>query len=242
MPAPESGAENEIVFLLPVPGWPRAVFQGDFSYRTGRLVLDGHPVLRVTSRAELEHGVSGRLPSTGEAVQMQLVPRGTGQDVHVTVAGRAARRQSDVRARPSPSAWLHACLALAGSAVGFAASYLYLRKATALGSEWAFKMGTHMAGWHLLLTVTLFPASVWGQRVGIRSVQWVSGLFFLIHAGIALANLGPSDPTEPNDAWIASLNAVSGLLFLVSAVYGNRAYRDMDPVAALRAGRVRGDA
>ena len=70
-------------------------------------------------------------------------------------------------------------------------------------------------------------------------MQWVSPLFFLIHAGLALANLGPSDAPEPNSPWIAGLNALSGLLFLVAAVYGNRAYRDMDPVAALRAGRVR---
>ena len=68
-------------------------------------------------------------------------------------------------------------------------------------------------------------------------MQGVSLLFFLIHAGIAIANLGPSDPTEPNDAWIAGLNALSGILFLIAAIYGNRAYRDMDPVAALRSGR-----
>jgi len=70
-------------------------------------------------------------------------------------------------------------------------------------------------------------------------VQWVSLLFFFIHAGIAIANFGPAEPTQPTDAAIAGLNAASGFLFLVAAIYGNRAYRDMDPVAALRAGRVR---
>ena len=94
-----------------------------------------------------------------------------------------------------------------------------------------------MAGWHLLLTLTLFPASVWGQRTGIRVVQGVSLMVFLIHAGIAIANLGPPEPGEPTDAWIASLNAASGLLFLVTALYGRRAYRDMDPGSALRGGR-----
>jgi len=136
------------------------------------------------------------------------------------------------------SAWTHAVLALTGSGAGFVASYLYLLKAQALQSDWALKMGYHMAGWHLLLTFTLFPASVWGQRIGIRSVQLVSLLFFFIHAGIALANIGPHDPTNPDDPSIAFFNALSGLLFLIAAIYGNRAYRDMDPVEALRTGRI----
>lgn len=230
-------AENEIAFLLPLPGWPQATFQGDFSYQSGRLLIDGAPVLSATTRAELERGVRKILPAAHAEVAMQLVGGGTRHDLRVTVDGRPGRRVDSLRARPSRSAWIHACQALAGSAAGFAASYLYLQKAAALHSEWALKMGNHMAGWHLLLTFTLFPASVWGQRVGIRAVQWVSLLFFLIHAGIAIANLGPSDPTEPDDAWIAGLNALSGVLFLMAAIYGNRAYRDMDPVAAVRSGR-----
>jgi len=237
MPSPPSGAENEIAFLLPLPGWPRALFQGDFGYQAGRLLVDGRTVLTATSRAQLEHGVRGRLPAADEPIEMQLVPAGTGRDVRVTVGSRVARRESELRAPPSRSAWIHACQALAASGAGFAASYLYLARAAALGSTWALKMGNHMAGWHLLLTVTLFPASVWGQRTGIRSVQGVSFLFFLIHAGIAIANLGPGDPTDPNDAWIAGLNALSGALFLLAAAYGSRAYRDMDPVSALRNGR-----
>lgn len=232
-----SQAENEIAFLLPLPGWPRALFQGDLSYQAGRLVVDGTTVVSATTRAELERGVRRVLPATGVEVEMKLVAAGTGHDLCVTVGGRPARREGQLRARPSCSAWMHACQALAGSAAGFAASYLYLQRAAALGSDWALKMGNHMAGWHLLLTCTLFPASVWGQRIGIRMVQWVSLLFFLIHAGIALANLGPSAPSEPSDAWIAGLNAVSGGLFLTAAIYGNRAYRDMDPVRALRSGQ-----
>jgi hypothetical protein len=225
--------ENEIVFFLPIPGWPQALFQGDFGYRCGRLLIDDRPVLSAASRAELEGGVRRLLAPYGE-VEMRLVPVGARHDVCVTVAGRPARRASDLRARPSRSAWIHACQALAGSGAGFAASWLYLQKAAALGSDWALKMGDHMAGWHFLLTCTLFPASVWGQRTGIRVVQGVSLLFFFIHAGIAIANIGPLDPSEPNGVWIAGLSAVSGLLFLVAAMYGNRAYRDMDPVRALR--------
>jgi len=133
---------------------------------------------------------------------------------------------------------VHASLALMGSAAGFVASALYLAKGSAAEGAWAIKMGQHMAGWHLLLTVTLFPASVWGQRVGIRAVQLVSLLFFFIHAGIALANVAPTDAADPSDGAIAFFNAVSGIFFLATAIYGNRAYRDMDPVAAL----LRGDA
>ena len=120
---------------------------------------------------------------------------------------------------------------------GFAASYLYLLKAGTLHTDWEVKMGQHMAGWHLLLTFTLFPASVWGQRLGIRAVQLVSALFFCIHLGIALANLGPAAVATPYDAGIAILNAASGTLFLLTVLYGFRAYRDMDPIAALRDGR-----
>jgi hypothetical protein len=143
----------------------------------------------------------------------------------------AARREGRIWARPTRSAWTHAFIALAGSAAGFAASWFYLAKAHALHDEWAAKMGQHTAGWHLLLTFTLFPLSVWGQRPGIRAVQVASLVFFCIHAGMAIAN---SDLGEPG---IAFFNAASGLLFLASVFYGNRAHRDMDPIAALVAGR-----
>ena len=119
------------------------------------------------------------------------------------------------------------------------ASWLYLLKAEELGSAWAQKMGHHTAGWHLLLTFALFPASVWGQRVGIRSVQVVSFIFFCIHLGIAIANMGEGDPSNPDDPWIALFNALSGIMFLWSTYYGQRAWRDMDPVHALRTGRAR---
>ena len=53
----------------------------------------------------------------------------------------------------------------------------------------------------------------------------VSGVFFAIHLGLALANVeeGPG---------IAVLNAASGLCFLVAVVYGQRAWTDMDPSPA----------
>jgi hypothetical protein len=163
---------------------------------------------------------------------MRLVERGGVCVVEVEAAGQKAVREDRVWARPSRSAWIHAVIALLGSASGFAASGFYLLKADSLQSDWALRMGLHTAGWHLLLTLTLFPASVWGQRVGIRIVQVVSLVFFFIHAGIALANSDLGDPG------IAAFNALSGALFLASTIYGSRAYRDMDPIAALRAGRI----
>ena len=232
-------AELEVPFRLPVDGWPRAVFESDYTYDGGRLIVDDYAVARATTRQQLEHGVRGCLAGTGADVAVRLLVGDRTPEVQVWVDGRPAVREDGLRARPSRSAWVHACLALTASAAGFTASYLYLIKAQTLQSDWALKMANHMAGWHLLLTFSLFPASVWGQRVGIRAVQWVSLLFFFIHVGIALANMGPTDPGNPDDGWIAFWNAASGVCFLAAAVYGNRAYRDMDPVAALRAGRLR---
>ena len=103
-----------------------------------------------------------------------------------------------------------------------------------MDSAWALKMAYHTAAWHLLLTFTLFPASVWGQRLGIRSVQIVSLVFFCIHLGIAIANAFWRDAGSLVDVWIAFYNALSGVLFLASLIYGNRAHSDMDPVTALR--------
>jgi hypothetical protein len=232
-------AELEIGFRLPLPDWPRAVFQSDYTYDGGRLVLDGALIATAHSRTELERGISGYLPGTAVPVTVRLRTDAP-QQVTVAVDGREALREDRLRARPTRSAWTHAGLALSGSALGFTASYLYLLKAALVHSDWEVKMGQHMAGWHLLLTFTLFPASVFGQRVGIRAVQWVSALFFCIHAGIALANLGPAAVRTPYDTWIAVLNAASGMLFFVTVLYGWRAYRDMDPIAALRSGRTRG--
>ena len=231
-------AEVELGFLLPLPGWPRAVFESDYAFAGGRLVLDGAEVLRAASRAVLEAGVHGRLPAGDAAIAMRLrQSEGGTAAVDVLVDGAPALREEALRARPSRSAWIHACLALAASAAGFVASWLYLQRAAQEEGDWALKMANHMAGWHLLLTFTLFPASVWGQRIGIRLVQIVSLLFFCIHVGIALSNLGPDG--GGHSGAIAVFNAASGIFFLAATIYGNRAYRDMDPVAALRAGRVR---
>jgi hypothetical protein len=222
----------EHAFRLPLPGWPRAQFKCGFGYENARLVVDGARVLLGATRADLERGIEGELRS-GERVAMQLQD---GQIV-VVAAGKRAIREDRVFAKPTRSAWIHAFIALFGSAAGFAASAFYLVRSSALrgldpmSSVWAYKMGIHTAGWHLLLTFTLFPASVWGQRLGIRAVQLVSLVFFCIHAGIALANKDMSDPA------IAAFNALSGALFAASVLYGQRAHRDMDPLRALAEGR-----
>ena len=230
-------AELEISFLLPLPGWPCVRFESDYSYESARLLVGDQVVVRARTRAELERGVCGSVPEHGVPILLQLVHLPGKYEVQVEVAGQVARREDTLRARPTRSAWTHACLALAGSAAGFIASYLYLLKAASMQSDWALKMGNHMLGWHLLLTFTLFPASVWGQRAGIRAVQLVSLVFFLIHAGIAIANMLPNAGAAGDDTWIALFNATSGLFFLTATIYGNRAWRDMDPVAALRVGR-----
>lgn len=234
-----SRPDQQIVFHLPTGDWPEVVYEGPFGFDGGQLVIDGQPVLRARSRAELERGIEGPLPRTSARVSVRLVPEGQGVGIAVALDGQPALRQDRLRARPTRSAWVHALLALGGSAAGFVASYLYLQRSELLHDAWALKMGNHMAGWHLLLTFTLFPASVWGGRVGIRAVQWISALFFLIHVGIAIANVGAGDPADPLEGPIAFLNALSGVLFLATAVYGNRAWRDMDPVRALREGRTR---
>lgn len=228
--APAASGGLAIPFRLPVEGWPRAWFYSNFGFEHARLETGGTTVLQASTRAGLERGVTGTLPG-GEPCAMRLATASGALRVEVDAAGLRAPREDRIWARPTRSAWIHACLALAGSAAGFASSWFYLVRAQATASAWAMKMGYHTAGWHLL-TVTLFPASVWGQRVGIRAVQLVSLVFFFIHAGIALANSGPGDPA------IALFNGLSGLAFLLSVAQGQRAYRDMDPVAALRAGRV----
>ena len=220
----------DIAFRLPIDGWPRAQFHSDFGFGSARLETDGKVVLRARTREDLEAGVTGTL-ADGQPCAMRLVIDGGARRVEVDAAGARAPREDRVWARPTRSAWIHASIALAGSAAGFAASWFYLVKAWDEDSQWAMKMGYHTAGWHFLLTLTLFPASVWGQRLGIRIVQLVSLVFFFIHAGIALANSGPGSPA------IAFFNALSCLAFLGSVIYGQRAHRDMDPVAALRAGR-----
>ena len=59
-------------FLLPLPGWPRAIFSSDFEYAGAELRLNDSVVLSAATRAILEHGVRGVLPSSGSHVAMRL--------------------------------------------------------------------------------------------------------------------------------------------------------------------------
>ncbi len=226
----------EIAFRLPIEGWPRALFRSDYGYGHAELVLPGQRVLlRAPNRAALEVGAEACL-ETGERVTLRLETASGDPEIRVLVDGDVALREDELHAPPSRSAWVHAVIAFSGSLAGFVAGYLYLGKAQALADPWALKMAYHTAGWHLLLTFTLFPASVWGQRPGIRGVQFISLVFFFIHVGIAIANW--STPDSMHDGAIAGLNALSGALFLASVLYGERAHRDMDPVKALQHGRL----
>jgi hypothetical protein len=121
------------------------------------------------------------------------------------------------------SPWPQSLFALAASLFGFIASWLYVVRARASADPWAMKMALHMAGWHLLLTLLLFPTALWGGRVASHAVRAVSWLFFLIHAAIALSN-AVSPAAESQGTWIALLNAASGLAFLATAV-GARSVR-----------------
>lgn len=216
-------------FRLPVTGWPKATFETSYGFDGGRLMFEGQAVLQVPDRVALERGVAGALPGTSTSLEVRL----DGRDVLLSVGGVEAVREDDLSAPPSRSAWIHAFMALGASFFGFVAGYLYLEAARVTADPWPMKMAMHMAGWHLLLTFLLFPASVWGQRFGIRAVQFVSFVFFAIHAGIAIANIVDPDPTRPDSMAIALFNALSGVLFGVATVYGNRAHADMDPVKAL---------
>lgn len=224
-------ANREIAFRLPFEDWPRAVFETDYGFRGGRLLVEGRPLLAAPSRQALEAGAEAQF--RGERVHLLLRESQNSEPELILKIGEARAPQEDrVRLRPSRSAWNHAFIALGASFFGFLASYLYLDKSEATGDAWALKMALHMAGWHLLLTLTLFPASVWGQRIGIRAVQVVSGLFFLIHLGIAIANV--VDGTPRDAVGIALLNGLSGLLFLASVIYGQVAHRDMDPLSVFQ--------
>lgn len=213
-----------ITFRLPEASWPRAIFESDYGMRTGRLTLEGEELLAFEDRAKLEQGIETDWRGRTLALHVE-----NERDVSVTLDGAPALREDRLHAPPSRSAWIHAFVALFASFAGFVASYLYLLRAEHFDDPWALKMSIHMAGWHLLLTLTLFPASVWGQRVGIRAVQGISLLFFLIHAGIAAANTSQA----LDGPWIAALNALSGLFFLIAVLYGQVAHRDMNPLRAL---------
>jgi hypothetical protein len=211
-------AELRVAFRF--PGLARAVFVSDYGLRGGRLLVDDAIVLDAASAEALAAGVSATLG--GRVVTLRAQDP---TDVRVFFDGIEAPREDRLRAPPTRSAWIHGWLALAGSLFGFAASWLYFLRAEAGADAWAMKMSVHTAAWHLLLTLTLFPASVWGQRPGIRAVQAVSILFFLIHLGMALANTSTTE-----GPWLMLFNASSGLAFLAAALYGQRAHRDMDPL------------
>lgn len=227
--APSKGGELELSFRLPIEGWPRAVFRSSYTLRGGTLDIAEESVLAARDAEELALGVE----QVFRGVQVRLHAR-RAQDgkpeVEVTAGGARAIREDTLRATTSRSAWIHGFVALAASFFGFAASALYLVRAETAGDPWALKMAIHMAAWHALLTLVLFPLSVWGQRAGIRAVQAVSALFFAIHLGISLANTHTSDGLA-----IAVLNAASGLCFLAAVVYGQVAHRDMDPTRELSA-------
>jgi len=217
-----------LAFRLPVEGEPRALFETDWLFHGGRLLLDGRPVVEARTRDELKEGVQADFAEG--TVTVTLVERDGSDDLEIRVGDALAVNEATVALPATRSAWIHAWIALCGSFAGFVSSALYLHKASILHSEWALKMGQHTLAWHLVLTLTLFPASVWGQRLGIRIVQVVSAVFFAIHVGIALANVGHGgDASNPNDAWIALGNAISGVAFLAAVLWGQRAARDMDP-------------
>ncbi len=219
-------AELRVRFRLPGTFEP-AVFVSDYGLRGGRLLIGGAVALEAGSREALRSGARARVG--GRAIEVSARDDG---EIELRVDGAPALREERLRAPTSRSAWRHAWLALSGSFLGFAASWLYLRRAQVSGDAWAMKMAVHMAAWHLFLTLTLFPASVWGQRIGIRAVQLAALVFFFIHAGIALANLG-----GPGDGpLLGALNAASGAAFLVTVLYGQRAHADMDPLRAAGGG------
>ncbi len=110
-------SEIERAFLLPLPGWPRAVFTGDFGYDRAQALL------RTPTPTMLERGIAERCPS-----------------------GRDAPGDDRLRAHPSASAWLHACPALAASDAGFLASWLHLLRAAAEQADWTDPVAVFRVG------------------------------------------------------------------------------------------------
>jgi hypothetical protein len=218
-------AELRISFVLP-PRRERALFVSDYGLRGGRLLVGGAVAAEATTREALFKGVRGAIPGSGEAVRLCA---SDGPEVRVFVDGVEAPREDQLRAPVSRAAWVHAWLALSGSALGFIASWLYLRRAQSSGDPWSMKMAVHMAAWHLLLTLTLFPSSIWGQRAGIRAVQAASLVFFFIHVGIGVANFTAGEPLRDGLS-IAVLNTLSGVAFLATVLYGQRAWASMEPM------------
>jgi hypothetical protein len=206
-------AELRIDFVLPRAAPSRAVFVTDYGLRGGRLLVADQIVVEAASRDALARGVTAVLERTGQRVEVRALDD---FDVQVTLDGEPAVRADRASTETRRAAWLHAVLALGASACGFAASFLYVVRARVAADPWAMKMAVHMAGWHLLLTIALFPAAVWGGRFGRHAVRATALLFFLIHLGIALANGGASG--EAHASLIAALNAASGLLFLATTL------------------------
>jgi hypothetical protein len=226
-------ADHELRFRLPVKGCPEVVFETNYSYAGGRLLMGEEELLVVASRQELRDGASCCFHDTDEVLFIELISDSVNRAYLVmTLGGRKALTEKELTLHPSRSTWIEASLALLASVFGLWASYRYLALFQQTGEAWPLKMACHMAGWHLLLVLTLFPAVAWGQRIGIRTAQVVSGLFALIHLGIALANFF-SMGEKVDTPGIAFFNAASGILFLAALVYGARAHSDMDPVAAL---------
>lgn len=159
---------SDLIFAyrLPVDGWPRAEYRSTFGHDKARVIVEGRTVIEAIDRHAVDAGLETWLDAE-HRIRVKLV----NGEPRITVDGAPAEREDHLAPSPSRSAWLHAWIALAASFFGFAAGYLYLTKAQAMDDPWAMKMATHMAGWHLLLTLTLFPASVWGRRGGIRAVH-----------------------------------------------------------------------
>jgi hypothetical protein len=223
-------ATRTFTYRLPADGYPRAIFETDYGFRGGRLIVDGKLMLGIATRASLMSGSITRF--LDQELELRLVGATENDessgDLVLTLGGRAAVPEESLSAPPSRSAWIHGFIALAASFFGFLASWLYLERARSFDDAWAMKMAIHTAGWHLLLTVSLFPASVWGQRLGIRGVQLISVIFFLIHLGMAVANADATSRAMEGPG-IAVFNALSGIFFAVSVWYGQKAHRDMDP-------------
>jgi hypothetical protein len=217
-------SDQRFQFRLPLEDWPTATFETDYRLRGGTLFVEGEPLIRFADKAASTVGGVGSF--RGHRIELRL----RGDEPIVTLDGARAIREDRLRLPPSRSAWIHATIALLASAFGFAASYLYLLRAQSAADAWALKMAIHTAGWHLLLTLTLFPASVFGQRGGIRVVQLTSLVFFFIHLGMSLSNVEVAHPALQSSG-IAIFNAASGLFFLASVIYGQRAHRDMSPEA-----------
>jgi hypothetical protein len=209
----------ELVFSFDLPGHAarpsrRAAFVTDYGLRGGRLLIDNAPVLIADSAPALADGVTAILASTNQLVTV----RTTGAfEVSLWVDGLQAVPSDRAPPRRARGASIHGGLALAASVFGLWASWLYVVRARASADPWAMKMAIHMAGWHLLLTLALFPAAIWGGAAGVRAVRATAVVFFCIHLGIAIANAAPGGDLEQG-AWIAFLNAASGAAFLTTAL------------------------